>query len=94
MRMSSQSTAAKTKSLRREMTLPEVLLWRVLRARPGGNKFRRQHPNEGIQTLCIPATEVLRDLEPVVTLIMQRCAARSPSTGEAGPPPLRMQGRI
>jgi very-short-patch-repair endonuclease len=26
------------------MTLPEVLLWRVLRARPGGFKFRRQHP--------------------------------------------------
>jgi very-short-patch-repair endonuclease len=26
------------------MSLPEVLLWRVLRARPGGLKFRRQHP--------------------------------------------------
>ena len=26
------------------MTLPEVLLWRVLRERPGGLKFRRQHP--------------------------------------------------
>jgi very-short-patch-repair endonuclease len=26
------------------MTLPEVLLWRELRARPGGLKFRRQHP--------------------------------------------------
>jgi very-short-patch-repair endonuclease len=26
------------------MTLPEVLLWRVLRTRPGGLKFRRQHP--------------------------------------------------
>jgi len=26
------------------MTLPEVLLWGALRARPGGFKFRRQHP--------------------------------------------------
>ena len=30
--------------LRREMTLPEVLLWKVLRQRPNGLKFRRQHP--------------------------------------------------
>jgi very-short-patch-repair endonuclease len=26
------------------MTLPEVLLWRLLRTRPEGLKFRRQHP--------------------------------------------------
>jgi len=26
------------------MTLPEVLLWRELRKRPQGLKFRRQHP--------------------------------------------------
>jgi very-short-patch-repair endonuclease len=25
------------------MSLPEVLLWRELRARPGGHKFRKQH---------------------------------------------------
>lgn len=30
--------------LRRVMTLPEVLLWQVLRGRPHGLKFRRQHP--------------------------------------------------
>ena len=29
---------------RRQMTLPEVLLWRELRKQPGGLKFRRQHP--------------------------------------------------
>jgi len=29
---------------RRTMTLPEVLLWTALRQRPGGLKFRRQHP--------------------------------------------------
>jgi very-short-patch-repair endonuclease len=26
------------------MTLPEGLLWRALRPKPGGFKFRRQHP--------------------------------------------------
>jgi very-short-patch-repair endonuclease len=37
-------TVEKARTLRRAMTLPEVLLWRALRARPGGLKFRRQHP--------------------------------------------------
>ncbi len=32
--------------LRRQMTLPEVMLWQQLRQRPGGLKFRRQHPIE------------------------------------------------
>ncbi len=32
------------RKLRRKMTLPEVLLWRELRQRPGGFKWRRQHP--------------------------------------------------
>ena len=36
-------TKAKAKKLRREMTLPEVLLWQRLRQRPNGLKFRRQH---------------------------------------------------
>ena len=36
-------TIAKARKLRREMTLPEVLLWRTLRLRPSGFKFRRQH---------------------------------------------------
>ena len=34
----------RAKDLRRTLTLPEVLLWRELRLRPGGLKFRRQHP--------------------------------------------------
>ena len=32
------------RKLRRRMSLPEVLLWQELRERPGGFKFRRQHP--------------------------------------------------
>jgi very-short-patch-repair endonuclease len=30
--------------LRREMTPPEARLWQILRTRPSGYKFRRQHP--------------------------------------------------
>ncbi|HEY0413219.1 MAG TPA: endonuclease domain-containing protein [Allosphingosinicella sp.] len=32
--------------LRRRPSLPEGLLWQLLRTRPGGLKFRRQHPFE------------------------------------------------
>ena len=32
------------RKLRSEMSPPEVALWRELRQRPGGYKFRRQHP--------------------------------------------------
>jgi very-short-patch-repair endonuclease len=34
----------RARRLRRNMSLPEVLLWRVLRGSPAGLKFRRQHP--------------------------------------------------
>jgi very-short-patch-repair endonuclease len=32
------------RKLRAEMSLPEVMLWTILRQRPNGLKFRRQHP--------------------------------------------------
>ena len=32
------------RKLRRKMSLPEVLLWQILRKQPGYIKFRRQHP--------------------------------------------------
>ena len=38
------ATIAKARTLRKDMSLPEILLWRELRRRPGGFKFRRQHP--------------------------------------------------
>ncbi|NNC72496.1 MAG: endonuclease domain-containing protein [Sphingomonadaceae bacterium] len=41
-----RKTVRRARKLRREMSLPEVLLWRVLKTRPGGFKFRRQHPND------------------------------------------------
>ena len=37
-------TVVMARELRRAMTLPEGLLWQILRKRPGGFKFRRQHP--------------------------------------------------
>ena len=35
----------RARKLRREMSLPEVLLWQQLRQRPCGLKFRKQHPS-------------------------------------------------
>ena len=34
----------RARALRRDLTLPEGMLWQVLRQRPEGFKFRRQHP--------------------------------------------------
>ena len=34
----------RARALRRDLTLPEGMLWQVLRRRPDGFKFRRQHP--------------------------------------------------
>jgi very-short-patch-repair endonuclease len=134
MRTSTGKFVKRAKTLRRTMTLPEVLLWQVLRGRPGGHKFRHQHSagryaldfycsaaslcievdgkahemgndpsrdarrdawleGQGIRTLRIPGEEILRDIEPVVILIEEMCASRSPSTGFAGPPPLEIEGR-
>jgi very-short-patch-repair endonuclease len=39
-----RDTIRKARTLRREMSLPEVLLWRLLRQKPSGVKFRRQYP--------------------------------------------------
>jgi very-short-patch-repair endonuclease len=41
----SSGTVTKARNLRDNMSLPEVVLWRELRKRPGGLKFRRQHPS-------------------------------------------------
>jgi very-short-patch-repair endonuclease len=40
----SPTTNARARQLRREMSLPEVLLWRLLRSKGVGFRFRRQHP--------------------------------------------------
>ena len=40
----------RARSLRRQLSLPEVLLWQALRQRPEGLKFRRQFPIGPITT--------------------------------------------
>jgi len=57
MRTSSRKSVARAKRLRREMSLPEVLLWTALRERPAGFKFRKQHA-AGVYSLdffCVAA---------------------------------------
>ena len=44
MRTHLPSTLERARRLRREMSLPEVLLWKGLKRRPGSMKFRKQHP--------------------------------------------------
>ncbi|QZH75099.1 MAG: endonuclease domain-containing protein [Erythrobacter sp.] len=34
----------RARKLRKDMSLPEVLLWTHLRGKPSGQKFRKQHP--------------------------------------------------
>jgi very-short-patch-repair endonuclease len=43
MRMSSRTTLARAKSLRRQMSPVETCLWSVLRGGAAGPRFRRQH---------------------------------------------------
>ena len=45
----------RARSLRRRMSLPEVLLWQVLRKKPEGLKFRRQFPihNVTVDFACL-----------------------------------------
>ena len=37
-------TVKRAKRLRSNLSLPEAMLWRLLKASPGGHKFRKQHP--------------------------------------------------
>jgi very-short-patch-repair endonuclease len=113
------------------MTLPEVLLWRLLRQRPYGLKFRRQHEtgpyvldfycldarlaieidgmihndpaqaehdirrNEwlekhGIETLRVPASDVLADVTEAAEAIVAYARVRLPlhhPAAPGGPPP-------
>jgi len=124
-------TMRSARDLRRRMSLPEVLLWRELKKRPNGLKFRRQHPTgpyvldfycgdarlaieidgeahsrgdrpardeardnwlltAGVETLRVPATSVLDDLDSALTWLVAEAAGRLPRhhpATPAGPPP-------
>src|SRR5690606_10664334 len=43
-RATTRKTVLRARRLRAEMSLPEAMLWNSLQGRPGGVKFRRQHP--------------------------------------------------
>jgi very-short-patch-repair endonuclease len=55
-------TTRNARQLRRKMTLPEVILWHWLRRRPGGLKFRRQHPT-GVYVLDFYCTDARLAIE-------------------------------
>jgi len=128
---SSPEGVHRARKLRRKMTLPEVLLWRLLRQRPHGLKFRRQHETgeyvldfycldarlaievdgmihdnpaqvahdsrrdawlakHGIETLRVPASEVLADVTKAAEAIVEYARARLPlhhPAAPGGPPP-------
>jgi very-short-patch-repair endonuclease len=76
-------TVRRARKLRRAMIVPEVILWARHRLRPGGFKFRRQHP-AGAYVL-----EFTRDAQGVVEAIIAACRTRgNPLHHPAdGPPP-------
>ena len=39
-----KKTVMRARQLRKAMSLPEILLWRILKTRHDGLKFRKQHP--------------------------------------------------
>ena len=56
-----RGAVAQARRLRKSMTLPEVLLWRLLKGQPEGVKFRRQHPSSkiGMDFYCLDARLVI-----------------------------------
>ena len=54
-------TVAMLRQQRKTMSLPEVLLWRLLKGQPQGVKFRRQHPSSriGMDFYCSDARLVI-----------------------------------
>ena len=119
------------------MTLPEVLLWRLLKGQPEGIKFRRQHPSSKIgmdfycldarlvvevdgfahntgdrperdakrdawlrshrlDTVRIPASDVLKDVaavaESIVQLALSRLPLHHPAVAGRSPSPRQARG--
>jgi very-short-patch-repair endonuclease len=76
-----RGTVKLARKLRSEMTLPEGLLWRELRQRPGDFKFRRQHP-AGLYVIdfyCAAAKLAIEvdGFAHATAEVMQRDAAKS-----------------
>lgn len=66
LRREKNESVMRARSLRREMTLPEGMLWQVLRQRPHGLKFRRQHPiGRCIVGFYCPAAQLVIEVDGV-----------------------------
>ena len=91
-------TVVRARELRRSMSLPEVLLWQALRARPAGFKFRRQHPlGPYIADFYCPAANVIIEVDGESHSMGSRPvhdARRDAWTGEQGLRILRIPARI
>jgi very-short-patch-repair endonuclease len=57
-----RDTVKRARELRSEMSLPEAILRRELRKRPGGHKFRRQYP-AGVYVLDFYCAKARLDIE-------------------------------
>jgi very-short-patch-repair endonuclease len=65
MKATANSMAA-SRRLRRNMSLPEALLWRLLRRSPGGIKFRRQHAiGSFVADFYCPAAKLVIEIDGV-----------------------------
>ncbi|MDP3551498.1 MAG: endonuclease domain-containing protein [Novosphingobium sp.] len=93
-----KGTVKLARKLRSEMTLPEGLLWRELRKRPGGFKFRRQHPAGAfvIDFYCA-AVKLAIEVDGVAhdaPEVMQRDAAKSHFLRSQGVATLRIPAKV
>ncbi|WP_137752655.1 DUF559 domain-containing protein [Sphingopyxis sp. L1A2A] len=120
----------RAKRFRRDLSLPEAMLWRILRTSPDGHKFRKQHPagpyvldffcaranlaieidgishdmgdrptrderrdhflrEHRVDTLRIPARDVLDSVETVAQSIVEIIESRLAAFGKAPPSSLR-----
>ena len=66
-RREKNATVLRARALRRDMTLPEGLVWQVLRQRPHGFKFRRQHPiGRYIVDFYCPAAKLVVEIDGLI----------------------------
>jgi len=120
----------RARKFRRDLSLPEAMLWQLLRMSPNGHKFRKQHPagpyvldffcaranlaieidgishdmgdrparderrdhflrEHRIDTLRIPARDVLDSVETVAQSIVEIIESRLAAFGKAPPSSLR-----
>lgn len=77
-----------SRSLRRNMSLPEVLLWRLLRRSPNGVRFRRQYAvGPYVADFYVPAMRLIIEVDGVA-----HDMGRRPERDEARAKWLRNEG--